>query len=266
MRAENLAPRETEIRRPKKPVPIPYIEIPELPPIDRSVEPEVHSREAVIEKRFQYNGQNFVARIEVGRREETGGDPRIIGHLYVEIFTDQDSDYPERVSSFKAGLNRGRDIGYAPSGDYEDHTFWRVYNRRVRKDMRGQGFGTFNVRLMEDAMEKMAAGMHDVDPEWIVMSTRLGSLSNMIVDRDWLEEYVSNPQNDVSPAEMDRFAERLKNPQNLGYVLHPKDVDRALYILRTQTEEQEELKHSYSREAVFIKSLTDDLVDDIFAQ
>lgn len=243
---------------------MPPIEFQNLPVIDREKEPNVYNREQSISFSVEFKGKAYEGMIEVSRFREANfetanGAP--IGRLDLKLYKTEDGER-ERVSSFKSVLNHAYIFDTYGPKDEQPHLYWNIHNRMISDEsLRGMGFGKVNLALMEEGMKKMAQAMGGVQPEWIQIPTRLGALANMIVDREWLAEVLTQPDREFT--ENSRLDAKADSMGMFHYVPHPKQEDEALRLLGARTQSLDEIP-PIQEEVVFIHMLQDHSVDDVF--
>lgn len=235
---------------------IPRIQLPDMPPIDAKTEPSTWQRKEMVEQAILFKGTEFLARVSLTRNLENNGSG-IIGGLQLELIHPENK---ERASSFQAALKHG---GHSDifTKDYAPHTHWSIYYRSTDKEMRRQGFGSFNLSLFEQLMAQAEQSFGDVQADWIDIRTSLGSLSNMIVDREWLEEYITNPTRNIDNQRFQHLSEKIGSKTGMGYIPYPEHVDRALQILDSTSEEAGD---SAIEPVAFIKPLRNLAMEELF--
>ncbi len=173
----------------------------------------------------------------------------------LESYDDSITDGDKRVSSFKAMLAVKNPTYGHQVRDGKTHPHWHIHTRRIEKPMRKKGFGEWNMKALEETVKELEKQDPRLRADWIQLATQLSSLSNLIVDPNWLEQQMNTADSFQSQILHDRAANKEKN---LGYVPHPKDVHDALAILCRSEEEVEELSDSVP-EVLYIKPLRDDI-------
>jgi len=93
-------------------------------------------------------------------------------------------------------------------------------------------------------MRRVSDSHGELKADWIQLSTKLGSLSNLIIDPNWLERWLDENK-DTRLENRFRLERRAgKKDLDLGYVPHPKDVDAVINILQLRTVEAKEAAES----------------------
>ena len=226
----------------------------ELPDVLSGLEEERYIEKAV-EVPMVFEGKELVGKVTVNASFVDSFDERnghYFGQLFFETFDPEKDKHKVRLSSFKASLRFGdHDVKYRTK-DNVPHKNWHIGVRRVEKAMRRQGFGEWNMKAIEELMYRLSKENEEFNATWVQFDTRLGSLSNLAIDPNWLEGKIKEiSEGDVS--------EKLKNRAekkelNLGYIPHPQDTDRALSLLQEETEELEDIQGS-GHHVRFVKAL-----------
>ncbi|MDP2631968.1 MAG: hypothetical protein Q8P30_04370 [Candidatus Uhrbacteria bacterium] len=229
--------------------------IPDMSPIDLEKDGFRRTHEVFFD--FTFDGEPLVGKITFERveDEDQSDTAKGIARLDLETFEKSDDKYPKRLSIFKSILLNKQDYtrNEFKTKDRQPHKFWRIHTRRVEKPMRGKNFGEWNLKVIEEAMRRVVTENDELNADWIEIITGLGSLSNLIVDPDWLEDTL-NKEPIPGPNE-ERLIDRAeRKDRNLGYIAHPVDKAAALQLLQKRTTELADIPVG-QREVTFVKSI-----------
>ncbi|MBT5808033.1 hypothetical protein HOI18_02040 [Candidatus Uhrbacteria bacterium] len=244
---------------------IPEFSVPDMPDLDMEAEPEVWRREQEVRVPVTFKGEDFVATIKAERNKAKNfkysrGGP--FASLQIEFHRAGEEE--ERVSLFRSVLNHRVPEGKRSPKDRGRHVYWAIITRLVDDEsMRGSGFGKANLELTEKAMEEMTKAMGDVEPEWIEISTYLGSVASMIIDREWLAEELTKPGSLVSESDLDALGPKADRDEHFGYQPIPSQSNSALQLLQQRTQKLDDAP-SGSEEIIFIKMLDGSSADEVF--
>ncbi|MDF1497289.1 MAG: hypothetical protein P1P90_04475 [Patescibacteria group bacterium] len=222
-----------------KEIPLPHIQIPDMSPIDEKI--DGYGRSKKIKFDINLNSKQLKGIVTINRliQEEYPAD------ISIESYDPELDEFEGRMSSFKAVLNNDKNSRFQHlTSDKKFHPHWQIHTRRIDKSLRHKGFGGLNMKLLEQIIRQITEQYPDLGADWIELDTRLGSISNLIVDPNWLEK--------IADQEDAALIKRSQNKNlNLGYIPHPQDTENAKKILAQTTEELDESEAALS--VTFIK-------------
>lgn len=98
----------------------------------------------------------------------------------------------------------------------------RIFTRLVEPNYRNQGIGSASLRILEDVFARIGDANPESRPRWIQILTGLESTSNLIVDPNWLAEWLDANYGSLQYDALNRLLDRAgKTTLNLGYVPAP---------------------------------------------
>ena len=207
--------------------------IPDLSPLK---EGEGWDRTGTVKFPVVFGDETFEGRLMFARNKEEDCDSQR-GRVELEVYRPNGTDYPERVMSFKAVLNKGQTHGdrYRGWSSDKERRQWHIHTRRVDdKGIRKKGMGTYGMQALEEAIRRVGEEYPGMRAGWIQLDTMLSSLSHMIIDPNWLKGKSGLGKKGMARAE--------KTERNLGYVPHPKDDRKALQLLEMDSVEADDIK------------------------
>lgn len=198
-------------------------------------EPEIYTRTSKIETEIHLKENTYPCILTFERLKESTSANHQKMQLHLELFN---STKDERIAVFKGAL-----ICEKPtSSDKKEHVYWRIYTRRVDESLRGSGIGSTCL----EAYEQICRGIGDVYPslkaEWITISTRLTSLTRLLIDQDWLKTHG-----------LSEYARGGKT--DFGYIPQPKDEKNVSLVLSAGTEELQDVTDKNTPEIELRKML-----------
>jgi len=208
---------------------------PDLPPLEKGK----YYHEEVVEYPVQVGDLKFNGKFTFERAEDVPEGKH--GHVARADFEAYDPDTKERVLSFKATLTQGVYDAEYREGISGTPRHWHIWNRRVEPGYREKDVGTFSMCALEEAIQRFGQEQPDLVGEWIQLDTLLGSLTNLVVDPNWLKEWLAeNP--DLPWVNYELLNKRAnKTDRNLGYQPHPVDQERGIRVLQSGTAELKDL-------------------------
>ena len=230
----------------------PDFKLPDLSPLP----PDEYERETKISFDTNINGLDLTMNISFIRLEDAA-QPYIM-NLEIKGYL---PGTKERVTSFKGVINNAARLSWSDQPQKTNNSnYYSPYTRHVEKEYRKKGLGEYNLRLVEEVLEKIKIQYPEIAPDWIEIRTTLGSLSNLLIDPDWLENYLKTNNTNQLPR-LQKLWQRSQNKnRNLGYIPSPQEIDNAIQLLQRESEELEDVKkynESYN-EVRYIKSLNPD--------
>ncbi|MFH1405335.1 MAG: hypothetical protein ABIH21_04545 [Patescibacteria group bacterium] len=162
-----------------------------------------------------------------------------LGRIELEGFADSG----ERVLSFKSTLTTQMDDVTHQTTDRSKERFWIVHTRRIDKEsgFRGKGFGELALRALEEAIKKLEQKLPELESNWIHVETRLSAIASLVIDPNWLKQWLAEHPDLPISGNRDRLVDRAEKERNLGYIPHPADIEGALWLLQRRTSDIDQI-------------------------